>query len=77
MLTDALIRGGGGGGKTPLTAGPHGSYNLEKVLNFTSRLEKSLSSVKVLEKYLISLLGLEKSLNSQPCLCQTPFSVTD
>ena len=28
----------------------HGSYNLEKVLNFTSRLEKSLSSVKVLEK---------------------------
>ena len=30
----------------------HGSYNLEKVLNFSSRLEKSL----------ISLLGLEKSL---------------
>ena len=41
---------------------PHGSYNLEKVLNFSSRLEKSLNSVKVLEKYLISLLGLEKSL---------------
>ena len=40
----------------------HGSYNLEKVLNFRSRLEKSLNSVKVLEKYLISLLGLEKSL---------------
>ena len=40
----------------------HGSYNLEKVLNFSSRLEKSLNSVKVLEKYLISLLGLEKSL---------------
>ena len=34
----------------------HGSYNLEKVLNFSSRLEKSLISVKVLEKYLISLL---------------------
>ena len=33
----------------------HGSYNLEKVLNFTSGLEKSLNSVKVLEKYLISL----------------------
>ena len=42
--------------------GLHGSYNLEKVLNFSSRLEKSLNSVKVLEKYLISLLGLEKSL---------------
>ena len=40
----------------------HGSYNLEKVLNFSSRLEKPLNSVKVLEKYLISLLGLEKSL---------------
>ena len=40
----------------------HGSYNLEKVLNFSSRLEKSLNSVKVLEKYLISLLGLKKSL---------------
>ena len=40
----------------------HGSYNLEKVLNFSSRLEKSFSLVKVLEKYLISLLGLEKSL---------------
>ena len=62
MLTDALIRGGGGGGKAPLTAGPHGSYNLEKVLNFTSRL---------------SLLGPEKSLNFHPFLRQTPFSVTD
>ena len=40
----------------------HGSYNLEKVLNFSSCLEKSLISVKVLEKYLISLLGLEESL---------------
>ena len=40
----------------------HGSYNLEKVLNFSSRLKKSWNSVKVLEKYLISLLGLEKSL---------------
>ena len=40
----------------------HGSYNLEKVLKFTSRLEKSLNSVKVLEKNLGSLLGLEKSL---------------
>ena len=38
----------------------HGSYNLEKVLNFSSCLEKSLISVTVLEKYLISLLGLEK-----------------
>ena len=42
----------------------HGSYNLEKVLNFGSRLEKSFNLVKVLEKYLISLLGLEKSLKS-------------
>ena len=40
----------------------HGSNNLEKVLNFSSRPEKSLNSVKVLEKYLISLLGLENSL---------------
>ena len=40
----------------------HSSYNLEKVLSFSSRLEKSLNLVKVLEKYLISLLGLEKSL---------------
>ena len=40
----------------------HGSYNLEKVLNFGSRLEKSFNLVKVLEKYLISLLCLEKSL---------------
>ena len=31
----------------------HGSYNLEKVLNFGSRLEKSFNLVKVLEKYLI------------------------
>ena len=36
----------------------HGSYNLEKVLNFTSRLEKSLNSTEVLEKNLISLLSL-------------------
>ena len=40
----------------------HSSYNLQKVLNFSSRLEKSLNLVKDLEKYLISLLGLEKSL---------------
>ena len=40
----------------------HGSDNLEKVMNFTSRLEKSLNSVQVLEQYLTSLLGLEKSL---------------
>ena len=42
-----------------------GPFNLEKVLNFTSRLEKSesLNSVKVLKKYLMSLLGFEKSLN--------------
>ena len=39
----------------------HGSYNLEKVLNFTSRLEKSLNSTEVLEKKLISLLSLEMS----------------
>ena len=30
----------------------HGSYNLEKVLNFNSHLEKSFNSVKVLEKSL-------------------------
>ena len=42
--------------------GWHGSYDLEKVLSFSSRLEKSLNLVKVLKKYLISLLGLEKSL---------------
>ena len=52
----------------------HGSYNLEKVLKFTSRLEKSLSSIKVLEKYLFSLLGLEKSLKFAT-FCQLPFSV--
>ena len=40
----------------------HGSYNLEKVLSFSSRLEKSLNSVKVLEKYWISFLRLEKTL---------------
>ena len=40
----------------------HGSYNLDTVLNFTSRLEKSLKSVEVIEKYLISLLGLGTSL---------------
>ena len=37
----------------------HGSYNLETVFNFFSKV---LNSVKILEKYLISLLGLEKSL---------------
>ena len=40
----------------------HCSYNLGKVLDFSSRLEKSLISVKVVEKYLISLLGLEEVL---------------
>ena len=40
----------------------HGSDNLEKVMNFTSRLEKSLNSVQALEQYLTILLGLEKSL---------------
>ena len=30
----------------------YGSYNLEKVLNFGSRLEKSFNLVKVLEKSL-------------------------
>ena len=40
----------------------HGSYNLDKVSNFVSRLGKSFNFVKVLENYLISLLGLEKSL---------------
>ena len=40
----------------------HGSYNLEKVLNFNSCLEKFLNLVKVLEKYLISIVGHEKSL---------------
>ena len=44
------------------TSQTHGSYNLEKVLNFTSHLEKSLNSLEVLEKYLISLSGLKKSL---------------
>ena len=34
----------------------HGSYNLEKVLDFSSCLEKSLILVKVLEKCLISSL---------------------
>ena len=37
-------------------------HNLEKVLNFSSRLGKSLNSNKVLEKYLIALYGLKKSL---------------
>ena len=47
----------------------HGSYNLEKVLNFSSHLEK----------YLIPLLGLEKSLKfttlSTPEYASHPFSV--
>ena len=50
----------------------HSSYNLEKVLNFSSCLEKSLNSVKVLEKYLISLLGLEKALKVTT-LCKSIF----
>ena len=40
----------------------HGSYNLEKVLNFNSHLEKSLNLVKVLEKYLITLARHEEFL---------------
>ena len=52
----------------------HGSYNLEKVLNFSSRLEKSLNLVKVLEKYLISLLGLEKSLKFRNLFIPYHFS---
>ena len=54
----------------------HGSYNLEKVLNFSSRLEKSLNSVKVLEKYLVSLyyLGLEKSLKFRNLFIPYHFS---
>ena len=52
----------------------HGSYNLEKVLNFSSHLEKSLNSVKVLEKYLISLLGLEKSLKLRNLFIPYHFS---
>ena len=48
------------------------SYNLKKVLKFTSRLEKCLYSVKVLEKYLISLLGLEKSLKFTTFGLSTP-----
>ena len=42
--------GDGGGGGSGRSGDGHGSYNLEKVLNFSSRLEKSLNSVKVLEK---------------------------
>ena len=52
----------------------HGSYNLEKVLNFSSHLEKSLNSVKILEKYLISLFGLEKSLKFSNLLMPYHFS---
>ena len=41
----------------------HGSYNLEKALNFTSRLEKFLEfGLGPLKIYLISVLGPEKSL---------------
>ena len=57
----------------------HGAYNLEKDLDFSSRLEKSLNLVtcKVIEKYLqlISLLGLEISLKFTDCLRHAPFSV--
>ena len=53
----------------------HCSYNLEKVLNFSSRLEKSLISVKVVEKYLISLLGLEEVLEIHYLVyARQPFS---
>ena len=57
-----------------LERGFHGLYNLEKVLNFSSRLEKSLISVKVLEKYLISLLGLEESLKFRKLFIPYHFS---
>ena len=53
----------------------HGSYNLQKVLNFNSRLEKSLNLVKVLEEYLISLIGHEKSLKFSN-LC-APYRFSD
>ena len=59
---------------SPCDMNSHGSYKLEKVLNFSSRLEKSLNSVKVLEKYLISLLGLEKSLKFSNLLMPYHFS---
>ena len=50
------------------------SYNLEKVLNFSSRLEESFNFVNVLKKYLISLLGLEKSLKFSNLLMPYHFS---
>ena len=45
----------------------HGSYSLEKVLNFNSHLKKSL--VKVLEKYLITYVGHKKSLIFAIAIC--------
>ena len=48
------------------------SYNLKKVLKFTSRIEKSLYPVKVLEEYLSSLLGLKKSLKITTFGLSTP-----
>ena len=42
--------GDGGGGGCGRSGDGHGSYNLEKVLNFSTRHEKSLNSVKVFEK---------------------------
>ena len=42
----------------------NGSYNLEKVLNFSSCREESLNLVEVFEQYLVScaLLGLKNTL---------------
>ena len=53
----------------------HGSYNLEKVLNFSRHHEKSLNLVRVLEKYLTSLLGLEKYLKFNTLFMPHPFFV--
>ena len=43
---------GGGGSGCRRSGDGHGSYNPEKVLNFSSRLEKSLNSVKILKSVL-------------------------
>ena len=72
MLTDALIRGVSAFD----CANPHGSYNLEKVLNFTSRLEKILNSGlgtwNVLDFFIRSWKVLELTTLSTP---DTFFSV--
>ena len=51
----------------------HGSHNLEKVLNFSTRLEMSLNSFEVLEKYLISLLPYLPVYKSIPCISRPPI----